>query len=133
ISTIQNRNYIEKGSVDGTERNYVQLTLKGQKINEKKLTETVGSDKGKLVPTDVGMVVNDFLVNHFSGILDYNFTAKVEQDFDEIAEGNEEWTKMMRDFYNDFHPHVKDVAENADREVGERILGKDPVSGKPVS
>lgn len=133
ISTIQNRNYIEKGSVDGTERNYVQLTLKGQKINEKKLTETVGSDKGKLVPTDVGMVVNDFLVNHFSGILDYNFTAKVEQDFDEIAEGNEEWTKMMRDFYNDFHPHVKDVAENADREVGERILGKDPATGKPVS
>ena len=133
ISTIQNRNYIEKGSVDGTEREYVQLTLKGQKINEKKLTETVGSDKGKLVPTDVGMVVNDFLVNHFSGILDYNFTAKVEQDFDEIAEGNEEWTKMMKDFYNDFHPHVKDVAENAEREVGERILGKDPVSGKPVS
>ncbi|MDX1752038.1 MAG: type I DNA topoisomerase [Salinimicrobium sediminis] len=133
ISTIQNRNYIEKGSVDGTDRNYVQLTLKGQKINEKKLTETVGSDKGKLVPTDVGMVVNDFLVNHFSGILDYNFTAKVEQDFDEIAEGNEEWTKMMRDFYNDFHPHVKDVAENADREVGERILGKDPATGKPVS
>ena len=79
------------------------------------------------------MVVNDFLVNHFSGILDYNFTAKVEQDFDEIAEGNEEWTKMMRDFYNDFHPHVKDVAENADREVGERILGKDPATGKPVS
>ncbi|SOC78898.1 DNA topoisomerase I [Salinimicrobium sediminis] len=133
ISTIQNRNYIEKGSVDGTDRNYVQLTLKGEKINEKKLTETVGSDKGKLVPTDVGMVVNDFLVNHFSGILDYNFTAKVEQDFDEIAEGNEEWTKMMRDFYNDFHPHVKDVAENADREVGERILGKDPATGKPVS
>ncbi|WP_029038870.1 type I DNA topoisomerase [Salinimicrobium xinjiangense] len=133
ISTIQNRNYIEKGSVEGTERDYVQLTLKGEKINEKKLTETVGSDKGKLVPTDVGMVVNDFLVNHFSGILDYNFTAKVEQDFDEIAEGNEEWTKMMRNFYNDFHPHVKDVAENADREVGERILGKDPATGKPVS
>ena len=79
------------------------------------------------------MVVNDFLVTHFSNILDYNFTAKVEQDFDEIAEGNEEWTKMMKDFYNDFHPQVKDVAENAEREVGERILGKDPVSGKPVS
>lgn len=133
ISTIQNRNYIEKGSVEGTERKYVQITLKDQKINEKELTETVGSDKGKLVPTDVGMVVNDFLVNHFSGILDYNFTAKVEQDFDEIAEGNEEWTKMMRDFYSDFHPHVKDVAENAEREVGERVLGTDPVSGKPVS
>ncbi|NJW53607.1 type I DNA topoisomerase [Salinimicrobium oceani] len=133
ISTIQNRNYIEKGSVEGIEREYFQLTLKGEKINEKKLTETVGSDKGKLVPTDVGMVVNDFLVNHFSSILDYNFTAKVEQDFDDIAEGNEEWTKMMKDFYSDFHPHVKDVAENADREVGERILGKDPATGKPVS
>ncbi|WP_424493148.1 type I DNA topoisomerase [Salinimicrobium sp. GXAS 041] len=133
ISTIQNRNYIEKGSVDGTERSYVQLSLSKNKIDEKKLTETVGSDKGKLVPTDVGMVVNDFLVNHFSNILDYNFTAKVEQDFDDIAEGNEEWTKMMRDFYKDFHPHVKDVAENAEREVGERVLGKDPETGKPVS
>ena len=133
ISTIQNRNYIEKGSVEGTERKYAQLTFVNDKISEKELSETVGSDKGKLVPTDVGMVVNDFLVNHFSGILDYNFTAKVEQDFDEIAEGNEEWTKMMKDFYNDFHPRVKDVAENADREVGERILGTDPASGKPVS
>ena len=133
ISTIQNRKYVEKGSVDGVERSYVQLTFSKNKISEKKLTETVGSDKGKLVPTDVGMVVNDFLVTHFSNILDYNFTAKVEQDFDEIAEGNEEWTKMMKDFYNDFHPQVEDVAENAEREVGERILGKDPVSGKPVS
>ncbi len=133
ISTIQNRNYIEKGSVDGVERDYVQFTLKADKINEKKLTETVGSDKGKLVPTDVGMVVNDFLVTHFSSILDYNFTAKVEQDFDDIAEGNEEWTKMMKDFYSDFHPNVLDVAQNAEREVGERILGEDPVTGKPVS
>ncbi len=133
ISTIQNRNYVEKGSVDGAERGYVQLTLRSNKIAEKKLTETVGSDKGKLVPTDVGMVVNDFLVNHFSSILDYNFTAKVEQDFDDIAEGKEEWTKVMRDFYSDFHPRVKDVAENADREVGERVLGKDPETGKPVS
>ncbi len=133
ISTIQNRNYIEKGSVEGTDREYVKLSLKHDKLKEEKLTETVGSDKGKLVPTDVGMVVNDFLVNHFSGILDYNFTAKVEEDFDNIAEGNEEWTRMMKDFYNDFHPHVKDVAENAEREVGERILGKDPETGKPVS
>ncbi|MFD2517816.1 type I DNA topoisomerase [Salinimicrobium flavum] len=133
ISTIQNRNYIEKGSVDGTEREYLQFTLKKNKLSEKKHTETVGSDKGKLVPTDVGMVVNDFLVNHFSTILDYNFTAKVEQDFDDIAEGNEEWTKMMKEFYREFHPHVIDVAENAEREVGERILGKDPETGKPVS
>ena len=133
ISTIQNRNYIEKGSVDGTEREYTQFTLENGKVAEKKLTETVGSDKGKLVPTAVGKVVNDFLVNHFSNILDYNFTAKVEQSFDDIAEGNEEWTKMMKDFYTDFHPHVQDVAKNADREVGERILGEDPETGKPVS
>ncbi|HET8855580.1 MAG TPA: type I DNA topoisomerase, partial [Salinimicrobium sp.] len=133
ISTIQNRNYIEKGSVEGNERKYVQLIFDHDKINEKELTETVGSDKGKLVPTDVGMVVNDFLVNHFSNILDYNFTAKVEQDFDDIAEGNEEWTRMMKDFYSTFHPQVEDVAKNADREVGERILGEDPKTGKPVS
>jgi len=133
ISTIQNRNYVEKGSVEGTERNYSQLVLKSDKLTEKQLTETVGSDKGKLVPTAVGTVVNDFLVNHFSNILDYNFTAKVEQSFDDIAEGNEEWTKMMRDFYSEFHPQVLDVAENAEREVGERILGKDPETGKPVS
>ncbi|WP_081210479.1 type I DNA topoisomerase [Salegentibacter sediminis] len=133
ISTIQNRNYIEKGSVEGTERNYIQFVLSQDKVSEKKLTETVGSDKGKLVPTAVGMVVNDFLVNHFANILDYNFTAKVEQNFDDIAEGNEEWTKMMKDFYKTFHPQVEDVAKNAEREVGERILGEDPETGKPVS
>ena len=133
ISTIQNRKYIEKGSKDGEERAYVQLILEGDTINEKKLSEKVGSDKGKLIPTDVGMVVNDFLVNHFSGILDYNFTAKVEQDFDEIAEGQEDWTQVMKTFYNEFHPRVEEVAQNAEREVGERILGEDPVSGKPVS
>ncbi|QYA25214.1 type I DNA topoisomerase [Gramella sp. MT6] len=133
ISTIQSRNYIEKGSVDGTERDYVQFELKNDKLSEKTLTETVGSDKGKMVPTATGMVVNDFLVNHFSNILDYNFTAKVEESFDNIAEGNEEWTAMMKEFYKDFHPHVQDVAKNADREVGERILGEDPESGKPVS
>ncbi len=133
ISTVQSRNYIEKGSVDGTERDYVQFKLKNDKLSEKNLTETVGSDKGKLVPTATGMVVNDFLVNHFSNILDYNFTAKVEESFDDIAEGNKEWTAMMKEFYKDFHPHVQDVAKNADREVGERILGEDPETGKPVS
>ncbi len=133
ISTIQNRNYIEKGLVEGTERDYSQLFLKKDKISEKSLTETVGSDKGKLVPTAVGMVVNDFLVNHFANILDYNFTARVEQNFDDIAEGHEEWTKMMKEFYEDFHPQVVDVAKNAEREVGERILGEDPETGKPVS
>ncbi len=135
ISTIQTRNYIEKGSVDGTERDYTQFMLQAgaNQVKEKTLTETVGSDKGKLVPTATGMVVNDFLVNHFSNILDYNFTAKVEESFDNIAEGNEEWTTMMKNFYKDFHPHVQDVAKNAEREVGERILGEDPDSGKPVS
>ncbi len=133
ISTIQNRKYIEKGSVEGKERKYAKFTLKADKVSEKTLTEMVGADKGKLIPTDVGMVVNDFLVQHFSNILDYNFTAKVEQDFDDIAEGNEKWTKMMNEFYNEFHPTVKDVEKNAEREVGERVLGKDPKTGKPVS
>ena len=133
ISTIQNRNYVEKGSVEGEERNYSQLTLQLGTVKDLTLTEKVGSDKGKLVPTDIGMIVTDFLVNHFEHILDYNFTAKVEADFDEIAEGNEDWTKVMKSFYKDFHPVVEDVKENADRESGERILGKDPKSGKQVS
>ena len=133
ITTIQNRKYVEKGNIDGTERNYDKLTLKGGAVEAEVLTEKVGSDKGKIVPTDTGMVVNDFLVNHFENILDYNFTAKVEEDFDDIAEGKEDWTHMMKVFYKDFHPHVKDVAENAEREVGERILGTDPKTGKPVS
>ena len=132
ISTIISRNYVEKGSFEGQERNYTQLALKGNEVKEELLTENVGSDKGKLVPTDIGIIVNDFLVNHFDTILDYNFTAKVEQDFDEIASGNEDWTKMMEDFYSHFHPTVKDVEKNADRESGERILGADPKTGKPV-
>ncbi len=133
ISTIQNRNYIEKGSVEGVERDYVQLKLAGAKLSEVKLTEVVGSDKGKLVPTAVGMVVNDFLVNHFPNIVDYNFTANVEERFDKIAEGDEQWTDVLKDFYDDFHPQVEHVAATAEREVGERVLGKDPKSGKPVS
>jgi DNA topoisomerase-1 len=133
ISTIQNRNYVEKGSNEGVERDYTQLILQSGSIKDNSLTEKVNSDKGKLVPTDIGMIVTDFLVTHFGGILDYNFTAKVEADFDEIAEGKEDWTKMMKDFYKDFHPKVEDVAENADRESGERILGKDPKTGKQVS
>ncbi len=132
ISTIISRNYVEKGTVEGSERNYLQLTLDNDSIKDKTLTETVGSDKGKLVPTDIGMIVNDFLVDHFSNILDYNFTAKVEEDFDDIAEGKEEWTQMMKDFYKKFHPHVEDVQENAERESGERILGEDPETGKTV-
>ncbi len=133
ISTIQNRNYVEKGAVEGVEREYAQLTLQGGEVRGKKLKEKVGSDKGKLVPTDIGMIVTDFLVNHFESILDYNFTAKVEADFDDIADGKEDWTKMMKLFYKDFHPQVEDVKENAERESGERILGKDPKTGKQVS
>ncbi len=133
ISTIINRNYVEKGNLEGQERNYTQLTLQSGKFEEKLLKENTGSDKGKLVPTDIGTIVTDFLVKNFGNILDYNFTAKVEHDFDEIAEGNIEWTAMMQEFYDKFHPTVKDVEANADRESGERILGIDPESGKPVS
>lgn len=133
ITTIQNRKYIEKGVSLGEERSYVQLTLSKDAIKEKELTEKTGSDKGKLIPTDVGRVVNDFLVEHFSNVLDYNFTAKVEESFDNIAEGKEEWTDMMSHFYKGFHPTVQDVAENAEREVGERVLGTDANTGKPIS
>ena len=133
ISTIINRNYVEKGNLDGQERNYTQLTLESGKVGEKLLKENTGSDKGKLVPTDIGTIVTDFLVKNFENILDYNFTAKVEQDFDEIAEGNVNWAKMMQEFYSHFHPNVKEVEANAERESGERILGTDPKSGKPVS
>lgn len=133
ISTIQNRNYVEKGNVDGSEREYSQLTLKKGIVKDKLLTEKVGSDKGKLVPTDIGIIVTDFLVNHFESILDYHFTAKVEDQFDDIAEGKENWTKMMKSFYKEFHPQVENVQENAERESGERILGKDPKTGRQVS
>jgi DNA topoisomerase-1 len=133
ISTIINRNYVEKGNLEGQERKYTQLTLQSGKVSDKVLKENTGSDKGKLVPTDIGTIVTDFLVKNFETILDYNFTAKVEQDFDEIAEGNIEWSKMMNEFYSHFHPNVQDVEKNADRESGERILGKDPKTGKQVS
>lgn len=133
ISTIQNRNYIEKGSHEGDERKYKQLVFKNQTIKEKNLSEKVGSNKGKLVPTDVGFIVTDFLVNHFESILDYNFTARVEESFDDIAEGKEDWKAMMKDFYKGFHPQVEDVQENAERETGERILGTDPKTGRQVS
>ena len=133
ISTILNRGYVEKGTIEGTERKYQQLVLASDVIETKNLTENVGSDKGKMVPTDIGMIVTDFLVTNFANILDYNFTAQVEEDFDEIASGDEDWKKMMKNFYKDFHPNVVDVEENADRASGERILGKDPKSGKQVS
>jgi len=132
ISTIINRNYVEKGTLEGVERKYNQLTLKGNKVESQILKENTGSDKGKLVPTDIGTIVNDFLVKNFSAILDYNFTAKVEQDFDDIAEGNKDWAYMMQEFYDKFHPNVIEVQDNAERESGERILGIDPKTGKQV-
>ncbi|WP_430615054.1 type I DNA topoisomerase [Flavobacterium sp. JP2137] len=132
ISTIIARTYVEKGISEGRERPYQMLVLKNGAITASDLIEKVGSEKGKLLPTDIGIIVNDFLVKNFGTILDYNFTAKVEQDFDEIAAGNEDWAMMMQDFYNHFHPVVRDVEENAERESGERILGSDPQSGKPV-
>ncbi|NOY48078.1 MAG: type I DNA topoisomerase [Chlorobi bacterium] len=133
ISTIQNRNYVEKGTVDGEERKYLQITLQEGEVKEQTLTEKVGSDKGKLVPTDIGMIVTDFLVTHFETILDYNFTAKVEDQFDAIADGKEDWTQMMKNFYKEFHPKVEDVQANAERESGERVLGTDPKTGRQVS
>ncbi|MBI9040519.1 type I DNA topoisomerase [Lutibacter sp.] len=132
ISTIQKREYVQKGTIEGDDRNYTELKLKGKEIITKILTEKVGSDKGKLVPTDIGNIVNDFLVENFSSILDFGFTAKVESEFDDIAEGKEDWIKMIKDFYKKFHPNVEHVAENADRAKGERLLGIDPESGKNV-
>ena len=133
ISTIQNRNYVEKGSVEGQQRSYNVMTLASAVLSETLQTEKYGSDKGKLVPTDIGMIVTDFLVNHFEAILDYNFTAKVEADFDAIATGKADWTEMMKRFYGNFHPRVEDVRQNANRESGERILGKDPGTGRQIS
>ncbi len=133
ISTIQNRNYVEKGAVDGVDRKYTQITLEDGAVKDKELVEKVGSDKGKMIPTDIGIIVTDFLVNHFESILDYNFTAKVEADFDNIADGKVDWSTMMKDFYKTFHPQVEHVQENANRESGERVLGTDPKTGRQVS
>ena len=132
ISTIQRRDYVVKGSVEGQNRKYIQLNLKNGKLSEKQLTEKVGSDKGKLVPTDIGNIVNDFLVEHFQKVLDFGFTARVESEFDEIADGKEDWFSMIKEFYQGFHDQVEEVAENADRAKGERLLGVDPESGKNV-
>lgn len=132
ISTIQKRDYVAKGIVEGTEREYTQLILQNNMVETKTLTEKVGADKGKLIPTDIGRIVNDFLVENFSNILDYSFTANVEKEFDDIAEGKGDWIEMIKEFYNDFHPIVEDVASNAERAKGERLLGIDPESGKNV-
>ena len=132
ITTIQNRKYVSKGNFEGEKRMYTELHLTSNNIETIKSKEIIGSDKGKLVPTEVGTIVTDFLVNNFNNILDYNFTASVEQDFDKIANGDKEWTSILKDFYGSFHLNVEDVKENASRETGERILGNDPKSGRKV-
>ncbi len=134
ISTIQQREYVEKGEKEGIKRTFDTLTLKKGRITEKKKTETVGSEKGKLIPTDIGTVVNTFLTEFFPDILDYNFTARVEEKFDDIAEGKLPWDKEMDDFYKLFHPEVdKALNIKLEHKVGERILGKDPATGEQVS
>ena len=133
ISTIQQREYVQKGDKKGEDRSYTIYTLKGKQITQKSRKEIVGSEKGKLIPTDIGVVVNDFLMKNFNEIMDYNFTAKVEQDFDKIAEGEEKWTDMMNSFYKEFEPTVeRTINSRHEHKAGERTLGKDPKSGKPV-
>ncbi len=132
ISTVQNRKYVEKGSSEGDLRKFEQITLEEGNIKKVVLSEKVGADKGKLIPTDIGLIVNDFLVENFKNILDFNFTAEVEQSFDDIAKGEKDWTEMLKRFYNQFHSTVEHVKENAQRESGERLLGIDSKSGRPV-
>ena len=132
ISTIQKRGYIEKGSNEGSEREYKFLEFSNNKISNQILKERIGSNKGKLIPTDIGVIVNDFLVNNFRNILDYGFTAEVEKNFDQIASGNEEWSEIIKRFYKDFHSNVTEVNETAERQTGEKILGNDPTSGRVV-
>lgn len=132
ISTIQKRQYIEKSDLSGEKRNYLDYTLEGGELKKETASEITGADKNKLIPTDIGTVVNGFLTEHFKEIMDYNFTASVEKQFDEIAEGQEAWNQMIDEFYQDFHPHLKKVEETSERATGERHLGEDPKSGKPV-
>ena len=132
ISTVQNRGYVEKGSTEAKSRK-VKVSISNGVISENTLSEKFGSDKGKLIPTDIGMIVTDFLKNHFEYIMDYNFTAKVEQDFDSIASGKKDWTEMMKKFYGNFHPVVEDVQQNASRESCKRVLGAHPENNKEIS
>ena len=132
IQTIQNREYVDKREIEPKEREIVKLTLTKTGLKKEILTEKFGGDKNKFVPTDIGIVVNDFLTTNFNEILDYGFTAKVEEDFDEIARGEEKWKDVLKNFYSSFHPKIEDVGENADRATGERLLGQDPKTGKNV-
>ena len=131
ISTIQKRGYVEKSQLEGKEREYQKLVLSNGAVKDSTMIEVTGADKNKMLPTDIGMVVNDYLVEHFQQILDYNFTAQVESKFDEIAEGQEAWNKIIAEFYGDFHSKVEEAAEG-ERATGERELGMDPVSGERI-
>lgn len=133
ISTVLNRKYVAKGTHEGEQRTYKQLLLKNNKLTTENKSEKTGSQKGKLVPTDIGFLVNDFLINNFKDIVDYGFTASIEQDFDRVATGNSEWESIMKQFYSNFHPVVEDVKKNATRETGQRILGTDPKTGRQLS
>ena len=133
ISTIQQREYVVKGDKQGVERSFTVDSLKGIKVTQKTKKEMAGSEKGKLLPTDIGIVVNDFLIANFPSIMDYNFTANVEQKFDDIAAGKTEWNKWMKDFDKSFEPEVKEVMNaRSEHKAGERELGKDPKTGRPV-
>ncbi len=134
ISTIQQRGYVEKGNKSGETRTYNILALKNGKITAKEGKETVGAEKAKLMPTDIGIVVNDFLLECFPEIMDYNFTATVEKDFDEIADGKRNWSELISEFYKEFEPKIEGLIQTKnEHKVGERVLGNDPASGKPVS
>ena len=132
IQTIQNREYVDKREILPQEREIMKMTLGKTDLKKEVVTEKFGGDKNKFVPTDIGEVVNEFLTQNFAEVLDYGFTAKVEQDFDHIANGEEKWKEVLQGFYKDFHPRIADVEENADRANGERILGVDPKTGKNV-
>ncbi len=132
ISTVQKRGYVVKEDRDGHPRNYKVITLDGSNIKEEIKTENTGAERNKLFPTDIGVVVNDFLQEHFGAILDYHFTASVEEEFDHISRGELVWTNMLSKFYKPFHDTVEDTLENSERATGERILGEDPKTGKPV-
>lgn len=132
IQTIQNREYVDKREIEPQIREVVKISLANDKVKKEVLDEKFGGDKNKFVPTDIGEVVNDFLTDNFTEILDYGFTARVEESFDEIANGGQKWKEMMTDFYSKFHPKIEDVEENADRATGERLLGVDPKTGKNV-
>ncbi len=132
ISTVQQRGYVEKREKEGVKRDFEILTLKNNELTERKESENTGAERNKLFPTDLGMVVTDFLSEHFDKIMDYSFTAKIEQEFDEIAQGREKWNKMIETFYQPFHQSVEHTMEHAGRAKGERELGPDPTTGKPV-